>query len=197
MPARQRDFAQTVLHLLTVVYMRRCDGGHAHDRVHRRADIMAHIGQKFAFGLACLKRRLAGLSKLLQLLAGQEKVPQEDQRQEKQDGAAGKQGDEGALRAQVVDAFVQHAVRHHRDEVPLGVRQRLAVDLQAVPVHVERYGVILPAFQRRVKPLKRAACRGRILQRAEISSQLRIGVGDHKAAVRADDMAIDQSILIF
>ena len=197
MPARQRDFAQTVLHLLTVVYMRRCDGSHAHDRVHRRADIMAHIGQKFAFGLACLKRRLAGLSQLLQLLAGQEKVPQKDQRQEKQDGAAGKQSDEGALRAQVVDAFVQHAVRHHRDEVPLGVRQRLAVDLQAVSARVERYGVIFLFFQRRVKSLKRAACRGRGRQRAEISNQLRIGVGDHKAAVRADDMAIDQSILIF
>lgn len=61
----------------------------------------------------------------------------------------------------VVDAFVQHAVRHHRDEVPLGVRQRLAVDLQVVSARVERYGVILLFFQRRVKPLKRTACRGR------------------------------------
>ena len=103
----------------------------ANDAVHGRADFMAHVRQKFAFGLACLKRRLAGLSQLLQLLAGQEKVPQKDQRQEKQDGAAGKQSDEGALRAQVVDTFVQHAVRHHRDEIPLGARQRPAVDLQA------------------------------------------------------------------
>ena len=77
------------------------------------------------------------------------------------------------------------------------MRQRLAVDLQAISAHVERYGVILLFFQRRVKPLKRTACRGRGRQRAEISNQLRIGVGDHKAAVRADDMAIDQSILIF
>ena len=36
----------------------------------------------------------------------------------------------------------RHAVRHHRDEVPLGVRQRLAVDLQVVSARVERYGVI-------------------------------------------------------
>ncbi len=49
----QGDLSETVLNLFLVIDMRYRDRRHAYDGIHRRPDIMAHIGQEGAF---CLRR---------------------------------------------------------------------------------------------------------------------------------------------
>ena len=53
MLARRRGLFQVVEHLLTVVDMGGRERGEADDRVHRRADVVRHIEQKFALGAVC------------------------------------------------------------------------------------------------------------------------------------------------
>lgn len=53
MLARRRGLFQVVEHLLTVVDMGGRKRGEADDRVHRRADVVRHIEQKFALGAVC------------------------------------------------------------------------------------------------------------------------------------------------
>ncbi len=68
MPAGERDLFQTVLHshrILNICHRDRC---HTDNPVHRRADVMAHIGQKLTFrqiGADRLPLRLIQLPHLL------------------------------------------------------------------------------------------------------------------------------------
>ena len=57
---RRADLIETVLHPRLLVDMAQADGRHSHDGIHRCADIMGHAGQKAAFGLIGLLRRLQG-----------------------------------------------------------------------------------------------------------------------------------------
>ena len=58
----QRDLAQAVLHASRIIHMAAGDARHADDRVHRRADIVAHVGKELALrpvgGLRILPRTL-------------------------------------------------------------------------------------------------------------------------------------------
>ena len=71
MLAGEGDLAQAVLNLLLVVDI--CCGNrrHSDNRVHRRPDVMAHIGQKFTLGPGCLNGFLSRLVKRDHLLARQ------------------------------------------------------------------------------------------------------------------------------
>ena len=48
MAAGKLNFPKAVLHLGHVVQMCLCDGRHADDGIHRRPDIMAHVGEELA-----------------------------------------------------------------------------------------------------------------------------------------------------
>ena len=58
MVSRCHNLFQIFRYLFLVVHMRDCKSGKSDNRVHRRADVMGHIGQKDAFCLVCLVRLL-------------------------------------------------------------------------------------------------------------------------------------------
>ncbi len=73
MVAGGHDLLQIFLHLLPVVYMGHGQGGEAHDGVHGGADVVGHIGEEDALGLAGpvgLKEGVLQQRLLLHLLAG-------------------------------------------------------------------------------------------------------------------------------
>ena len=54
------DLAQTVPHPLLIVQIGPGNGRHAHDGIHRRADIVGHIGQEFRLGAVGAVGRIVG-----------------------------------------------------------------------------------------------------------------------------------------
>ena len=64
MLARRRGLFQIVEHLLAVVNMGGRKRSEADDRVHRRADVVRHIKQKFALGAVCRRFLTDGAFKL-------------------------------------------------------------------------------------------------------------------------------------
>ncbi len=68
MVAGGHDLLQVFLHLIPVAYMGHGQGGEAHDGVHGGADIVGHIGEEDALGLAGPVRLQEGVLKLLLLL---------------------------------------------------------------------------------------------------------------------------------
>ena len=77
-----------MLHLLGVFDVGGGNGRHTYDTVHGRADIVAHIGEKFAFGLVCLLGGPAGGIQSTELLFRQPEIAQEYQKQRAQNKQA-------------------------------------------------------------------------------------------------------------
>ena len=65
MVARLRDLPQAVFDALLIIDVRTGDGCHADDRIHRRADIMRHVGQEFGLGLIRTVRCLTGITQCI------------------------------------------------------------------------------------------------------------------------------------
>ena len=63
MTAGAGNFVQTVLHALDIIKVGTCQGCQAHDSIHRRAQIMAHIRQELRLGRAGTLSRLKGILK--------------------------------------------------------------------------------------------------------------------------------------
>ena len=68
MIAGRKNLLQTIPDLLFVVDMVDGDGGKADDRIHRRADIVGHVGKESALGLVGMLRLHQGILQRLCLL---------------------------------------------------------------------------------------------------------------------------------
>ena len=61
MAARLCHFAKALDHLILILDIRTCNGCQADDCIHRRPDVMGHIGEEVRLGPACILRRAVGL----------------------------------------------------------------------------------------------------------------------------------------
>ena len=132
--AGQRDFPQTLNDLVPVIDVCGRDGSHADNRVHGRADIVAHVGEKFTLGFICSLRLLAGLCKLGHLTAGHVHVCKEYKKHSGQDDQAAAHGYNEITAFQTVQCFVKNPVGHDTHQCPVCVRQRRGVNVPLFPV---------------------------------------------------------------
>ena len=91
MLAGEGDLFQAVLYLLAIGNMGGGDCGHTHNGVHRRTDVVAHIGKELALGFGSRFCFLPGLIQLLHLLAGDPEIFNKNQKQRNQYNAAAAQ----------------------------------------------------------------------------------------------------------
>ncbi len=119
MLAGERDALQVMKHPVLVVDVRRGDRRHPDDRVHRRTDIVGHVGQKLALGLVGFLRLDFQLFRHLDLLPGVNVVAVKQVKQAGQNNerAANVQGQVGSCH--VVDDVVDGAKRKFRNQIPL------------------------------------------------------------------------------
>ena len=212
--AGQGDLPQVVPHLLRVVRIVQGQGGHAHDGVHGRADIVAHAGQKLLLcpvGLLRLPPGLLGGSpggvhlpvhplQLGHLPPEQLQIPEEQVEQHGDHRAGGgvNQGEPAAPHAR--DGVVQPLEGEHRHQIPVAVGQVGAVDVPAGPAVSHHRGIVLPGVHGGLQ-LLHAVVPVQVLPVKEVSQPVEIvlvGVAlvpHHIAAVLPDHKGIAQRLV--
>ena len=121
------DFGQIVLHRLLILDMLSSQISEAHNRIHRRSDIMRHVVQKDCLGavrLLCQHQRLAKL-RLMLLLQPQLAIsssllraeqPDDEGQHDQQQYAADYTKDSD----QLIRLLVKNSLRRYGNEVPVG-----------------------------------------------------------------------------
>ena len=143
--AGQRDLPQTVLHLFHITHIGDGNGGHAHDRIHGRPDIMAHIGQKFAFCLVGMLRIpsgsfrgaalpigfLAGSLQRSHLFSRDLKALGKYQQQRHHHDPAYNIDHMGPVLPHLPDQYIEGVKRQNRHKIPLAVRKIHTIQMES------------------------------------------------------------------
>ncbi len=133
----QGNFLQTVAHLLLVVDMSRGNRSHAHNGIHRCADIVAHVGQEYTLCLRCLQGFLPRRLQIFQLLARHFKIDIKNQQQKKENHSQNDHRCNRTVLVQTFNRFVQAAKRQYCYQIPFRVRQRRTVYLLDAAIQIQ------------------------------------------------------------
>ena len=192
------NFPQAVLHLVPIADIGGSNCRHAHDGVHRRADIMAHVGQELALGSVSVVRRFPGLLQLLNLLLGHLGVLGENQHQDYQHQGAGAEDHDRPPLGEAVDNIIQSLIGHKGEEEPLGMAQLGAEHLPCLAVDGDLRGELLVLFHSVVQIgdiclfIFAAPCR--VIEAAhpfKIAVPESVAGTDDESAVLADNIGVD------
>ena len=120
--ARKGDFPQTVLHARPIPDMLPRNGRHAHDGIHGRPDVMAHIGKEFAFRAVRVLRLLHLVPQQPALLCSLHlKIGKAENRQHNEGGQHQRRphGGKEPIAAHRLDGQMPDVIRHMDPDVQI------------------------------------------------------------------------------
>ena len=117
--------------------MRHRNGRHAHDGVHGRADVVAHIRKERALCFSCGQGLLPRLLQIIQLLAGHFEINKKDEQQHQKNNQTDYHRGNRPITVEPFYSLVQRAERKYRHKIPFRVGKRGTVHLLAAPVQVQ------------------------------------------------------------
>ena len=195
MPAGKRDLSQAVLNKHGVSGIGGSYGRHAHNGVHGRSYVVAHIGKKLALGPVGPVRLRPSLLQLHDLPPGNPRIKQKQRQngQKKQQTRAYGRVQPAAPHA--VDDLIERAVRHIRHQIPFGIGKRRTVHMMPFSVDGQKHRVVRPAPDAALKVpqhcIRRLSCKAHVLRKPGIVVVfIDSGISEYKTAVLADDVRI-------
>ena len=142
MPAGQCNLYKTVPDPRRILNICHGNRRHAYDAVHRRPDIMTHVGEELALCPVCLYGCLLRSVQLPKLLLRHPVIQHKDHHHCRQNDAARPKHGVLPLLAEVFDGIIQRSVRHDRHQIPLGTGKRRTVKMPVRSLDHRQSGIV-------------------------------------------------------
>ncbi len=199
MIARQLDLLETMTDPVLVRAVRQADMRHPDDRVHRRADIVRHIGQKLAFCPARLLRLFFQALRFDDLRFGIRIVSPENKKHSQQKDDISPDHEKKRQPRHAVHIGTDRTERQRSNQIPLRIGKRRRINIRfsvlRVPDRAERL-VLCHFAHQLVHLIPVFVGRHLIKVRFRIIDPVVPGIADHVRAVLADDHRIDKRMLV-